>query len=390
MLDPENVARQRRELMINTDTRQYYVADYSESEMAKDASTANKHFRVREYIKPRDNGGLSDFSHEWLLAPDSEIWSPRFLGLGENGFQKLEFQNPPYVAASRLGGDARKYNNTFVIQLNGCDYECSYCFVDRALNKPDLGKGRYFTPKEMVDEFQSERSKYQASDRELNVIRLTGGEVACLTPELILDISIELEERGLSDTVFVWADCNLSTSIYLERVLEDLKRVAEGANFGIVGCLKAIGNGQSGSQDFAETTNATPGSFSKQFEVLDFLVNTMHADTYVYLVPFILGKRTEFKERLNDCCVRLRQINVNLPLRANMLQIRNYSPVKENMLSAFKDGRSLPEYHGEMFEDWFPKFIEIQKNITQIWFDEILPSFYKDSEIYRYRCEVPL
>jgi uncharacterized Fe-S cluster-containing radical SAM superfamily protein len=385
--NPEIIAKQRRELMRNAKTKQYFVSDYSEAEMAKDASIIGNNFRIREYIKLRD---ADDYGQEWLSAPLSEMWSTKFLGLGENGFQKLEFQNPPYVASLKLGGDPRKYNNTFVIQLNGCDYECSFCFVDRSLNKTELGKGKYFTAKDMVDEFQKERSKHLGTREELNVIRLTGGEVACITPELIIDLCGELEKRNLSSNVYVWSDCNLSTSTYLEGVLDKLRHVIKSFNFGIVGCLKAIGDGKSGSQDFAETTNAQPEFFSKQFEALDFLINKLRADTYVYLVPIFLGKPVELKERMRECCSRLRQIHKNLPLRVNVLQIRNYSPVKENMLNAFKEGRKLPVYNGERFEDWLPKFVEMQRNITKIWFENVLPSFYSTSEIRRYRCQVPI
>ena len=355
--------------------------------MEKDASTTSNHFRIREYIKPRD--AQDCYSRVWLDSEIDEIWSSKFLGVDQNGLQRLEFQNPPYVAAMKLGGSPKKYNKAFVVQLNGCDYECSYCFVDRKLNTPEFGNGKYFTAKEIMDQFEVERSRLESS-KDVNVIRLTGGESTCLAPELIIDISEEIESRNLSNEVFVRADCNLSTSACLEKVLEDLRKVAQKNNFGIVGCLKSIGNGESGKQDFAETTGAEPMFFSKQFEVLDFVVNKMRADTYLYFVPIILGKIAEYRTRLRECCERLMQINKNLPLRVNILQIRNYSPVKKNMLDAFREGRKLPNYNGEIYEEWFPRFIQEQKTITSIWHNEILPSFYKGNDINRYRCQVPL
>jgi len=141
MIDPEEVAKQRRSLIAKLDAREYFIADYCGSDMSKDTPITERYFRIKEYIKPREPG---DYGQEWLQASISDVWSSKFIGLAKEGFQKLEFQNPPYAAAYRLKGDPRHYNDTFVIQTNGCDYECSFCFVDRELNKPELGKGKYF------------------------------------------------------------------------------------------------------------------------------------------------------------------------------------------------------------------------------------------------------
>jgi len=388
MIDPETVAKQRRRLMIDIKRRRYYVADYSKSVMAKDTLVAERYFRVREYIKSRDPG---DYGQAWLDASSSEVWSTKFIGLAENGFQKLEFQNPPYVAALKLGGDPRQYNNTFVIQPNGCNFECSFCFVDRELNKPELGKAKYFSAKEMVDVFLKERRRYLKEGKELNVIRLSGGETTCLIPELILDVHDEIEHRNLSDSVYIWADCNLSTLTYLRDAQDGLSKIARNKNFGIVGCLKTGGNEQSGQNDFAHITKAQPEYFSKQFEVLGFLVNTIKADTYVYLVPIIYGEKDIYQKRLHESVLRLLKIHENLPLRTNVLQIRKYSPVEKNIRTAFREGRPLPKYDDKNLEYWYQKiFIQTQKTITRIWYEEILPKFYEAAELNTYRCQIPL
>jgi len=153
-IDPESVAEKRRNQILRLDPKKYLITDYSGSEMAKDTPITERCFRIREYIKSRDQG---DYGQIWLNASVSDIWSRKFIGLAEDGFQKLEFQNPAYVAAHRLGGDPRHYNDTFVIQINGCNFECSYCYVDRQLNNPEFGKGEYFSVNEMFNVFLRER-----------------------------------------------------------------------------------------------------------------------------------------------------------------------------------------------------------------------------------------
>lgn len=72
MIDPDNIARQRRNLMIKLDTREYFIADYWGSEMTKDTPNTERYFRIREYIKSRDPG---DYGQKWLDAPISDIKS---------------------------------------------------------------------------------------------------------------------------------------------------------------------------------------------------------------------------------------------------------------------------------------------------------------------------
>jgi uncharacterized Fe-S cluster-containing radical SAM superfamily protein len=387
MLALEEIASQKRRLMFDKKKRKFFLVDFSGSDMAKDSSIVTKNFRVREYIKGRNSG---DSSQEWLSVPESEIWSTKFLGLSDQGFQKLEFQNPAYAAASKLGGDPRKYNETFVVELNGCDYECSYCFIDRSLNKPELSKGAYLSAEEIIDEFLLQKAKFRKNGKELNVVRITGGEATSLVPEIIIDISNELKKRNLSKEVFVWIDCNLSTLTYLKNVEDELRDIFSAENIAIVGCLKAVGNQKTAAKDFRIITNTEENAFSKQFDVLDFLVNKVKADMYVYLVPIIQCETAFFIQRLYECLQKLREIDQNLPLRVNMLQVRNYSPVKVNMLTAFQEGRGIDGINPDKYEESWTDFNERQKLVTRLWFEHILPSFYKSEEINRFRSQVPL
>lgn len=367
--------------------RQYYIADLLKSNIIKDTPVTERYFRIRRYIKQRDVG---DYGEKWLNANSSEIWSNEFLGLSCDGFQKLEFQNPPYSAAYRLGGDPRKYNDTFVIQVNGCNYECSYCFNDRNINMAKPNTGKFFNVKEILDFFENEREKQQKEGNQLNVIRLSGGEVTCLVPELIVDIMEELNLRALSDSVYVWADCNLSTSKYLENVEQEIRQVAKMKNFGIVGCLKTLGNEETGKRDFSLITKAKPEYFSKQFYVLDFLVNKIKLDTYVYVVPISWGDEENIRENVFSSAKRLSEINRNLPLRTNIIKIRPYDVAKINMMHAFEEGRPLPHFDSKNFDQWCEEvFIAQQRYIVKIWYDEVLPSFYGKDKI-DYECTIPL
>lgn len=387
-IDSEVVAAKRRNLIIQPSTKEYFIADYWGSKMTKDTPITERYFRIREYIKPRDS---NPYAQEWLNAPLSDIWSTKFTGLAEDGFQKLEFQNPAYAAALRFRGDPREYNDTFVIQTNGCDFECSFCFEDRELNRPEHGKGKYFAVREMIDIFLGERASRLKKKLPLNVIRLSGGEVACLAPELILDVQCELEKRGLTDQIYLWVDCNLSTTKYLQYVKDDLRELASKKNFGIVGCLKTAGNGRSGDNDFSRITRVRPDYFEKQFETLDFLVNTIQADTYVYLIPIIWGDSETYRQRLWECAKRLSQINANLPPRTNVLRIRDYTPVETNISAAFTEGRPLPKYDNSNYRDWFDRiFVQDQKRITRIWYEEIMPKMFRSDQLTKYRCQIPL
>lgn len=373
LIDPESRADEVRKYMLETSRsgRRYFVANLEESD--QEGEVFREFFRPRDYMKSRE--GSSRYVGEWLKAPLSEMWSPKFLGLDECGIQKLEFQNPAHVAGYNLGGDPRDYNRVFAIQLNGCTYECSYCFVPRDLNKPEKGMGKLLSAEEMVDTFREARDRYLKDGTPLHVIRITGGEATSVVPEIILDVHGEIQHQRLDD-VYVWADCNLSTTKYLRSVETDLKEIARQKNFGMVGCLKAIGDGETGKEDFANITKAGPQHFQKQFEALDYLVNEIRADLYVYLTPIITGTKAEVTERLMICARKLSRIDSNLPLRTNILQIKHYGPSVKNVFSAGQEGRPLPWYDERM--------------VFEAWYHDVLPKLFSRDEMECYRCQVPL
>lgn len=315
---------------------------------------------------------------DWLTASLEKVWSTRFLGLDENGIQKLEFQNPPYVAAQRLGGDPREYNRVFAIQLNGCTYECAFCFVPREINDPEFNMGCFFSAHEMIDYFEKIRKASVENDgKDIKVIRLTGGEATSIVPEIILDIWNEIDSRGLSNTVYLWIDTNLSTKKYIEKVSGELQIIFTQRNVGIVGCVKTIGDGTAGKEDFAIITKAEPRFSSMQFNIIDFLITDLEADFYLYIVPILSGNKDIVMQRIEKCVKRLREIDENLPLRTNLIHIHyEYDPVERNLERARVEGRHLP--------------ITNERIVLDTWHNKVLPRFYSKRYLSKLMCQIPL
>ena len=369
-IDPGLRASENRKYMIKitSEGRKYFLAHIGASSQV--GGDYKDFFRVRDYIKPRPLS--SKYMEKWLNASLEEVWSAEFLGLDECGLPKLEFQNPPYSAAYRLGGDPREYNRTFTVQVNGCTYECSYCFVPREINDPKKRHGAFFSAKEIIDNFEKARKEVG----NLKVIRISGGEAASIIPEIIVDIYHELENRKLTEEVYLWIDTNLSFDGYLKQIENDLKEIMTKRNVGVVGNIKSIGDGEIGKEYFELITGSDCQFFEKQFELAEYWVSTLKSDFYIYLTPIISEERQIIKERLIAFVKKLRKIHVNLPLRVEIIQIHPYGPALENAKNAAKQGRPLP---------WFNERI-----VYDIWYNQVLPEYYDTSEIYEYKCKIPL
>jgi len=374
-IDPIQRGEDYRKLMMKAEANQikFLVSKIVGTKQETDSSIFDECFRVREYIKTRDS---SNWMEKWQHASLEEVFSPAFLGLDDTGMQKLEFQNPPYVAAFRLGGDPRDYNNAFTVQVAGCCYECSFCYVPKELNNPTSGHGSFLSASEILDAFERARRDYSNKGTAVNVIRLSGGEVTTLVPELIASVNLEINKRNMSRSTYLWVDTNLSSTKQLEPFEDEFKVLARQRNIGFVGCLKAIGNRQTGSVDFSTITGASPEFFESQFQALDYFVNDLEADFYVYILPIVLDHgKDRLQIRLQETFHELRDIHENLPLRTNMLTIHEYTPTKANLRDAEKEGRPLKSF-GE-------------KSVFETWY-QILRQNYTSNELLRYRCQVPL
>jgi len=325
------------------------------------------YFRYKNYIS-----GDNEFENEWLIVKFKEIWSTKFLGLIDNFWsksideiKKLEYQNPPYSAAYRLIGkteDPRNYNKVFAIQVSGCTFECNFCYVPPEINKANPVLGKFFSPKEIIDYFLSAKSK---SKEPMNVIRITGGEPT-LIPEIIIDIYNEIEKRKLE--LYLWIDTNLSMTKYIENVESDLKNIIQKRNVGVVGCFKGVCK-----EDFSILTGAEPRFYENQFETAKLLLD-WKTDFYIYLPALVYENNIENK--IKEFIKRLQNLNKNLPLRVEMLIIKDYPGAVINIREKEKEGRPMPKTD--------------QRVVFDLWYDKLLPKYYSKDMLSKFCCEIPL
>jgi uncharacterized Fe-S cluster-containing radical SAM superfamily protein len=314
------------------------------------------------------------FKFKWYIKPEffsaKEIWSHKLVGLSENFWstplrqvKKIRFQNPPYSAAYRLNGEPKNYNKALTVQIAGCNYDCNFCYIPRALNSANLKYGKYFSAKEIVETFLKAR---KASDEPLKVIRLTGGEII-IVPEIIVDVYRELENKDVDD-FYIWIDTNLSTKKYLENIEDDLKSIIKKRNVGIIGCFKGVSK-----EDFSIITGAEQRFYENQFEATKLLLD-WKADFYAYLPALVYENNIE--EKIKVFIEELRRLNKNLPLRIEVDMIIEYSGAIINMIEKSKQGRPLPKTNQKMFFD--------------LWHNKLLPKYYSKDMLNKFSCEIPL
>jgi len=308
---------------------------------------------------------------ELLSLSSKELWSPKFVGIVKNptsvnlrNVKKLEFQNPPYSAAFRLkgkNGSPKDYNRSFVVQVSGCDYACNYCYVPPETNACEKNFGKYFSIKEIIDCFLKARKEFTEP---INVIRITGGETTII-PEVILDIYSEMEKI---EGTYLWIDTNLSTTKYLERLEDDLKNIMQKRNVGVVGCFKGVDK-----NDFSLITGAEEKFYDNQFETAKLFLN-WKTDFYVYLPALIYENNIENK--IDDFIKKLQNLNKNLPLRVEVLIIKEYPAAVRNMELKAKECRPMPKTDQRVFFD--------------LWYNKLLPKYYSKDMLRKFCCEIPL
>jgi uncharacterized Fe-S cluster-containing radical SAM superfamily protein len=364
MFNPEKRAELVRSKMMKNG--KYLVTRIGGSVQEADPNKIlDMYFRYKNYIS-----GDNEFENEWLKAPFSEVWSTKFLGLVENFWsrpideiKKLEYQNPPYSAALAFGRkDPRDYNKVFAVQLSGCTYSCNFCYVPPEINLANPAFGKFFSPKEILNYFLSAKSR---SKEPMNVIRITGGEPTII-PEIIVDIYNEIEKRDLK--IYIWIDTNLSMTKYLENIESDLKNIMKKRNVGVVGCFKGFCK-----EDFSILTGAEPKFYDKQFEAAKLFLD-WKTDFYVYLPALIYNDDVEKKAK--GFVQRLQELNKNLPLRVEMLIIKNYPGAVINIREKANQGRPMPTID--------------QKLVFDLWYNKLLPKLYSKEMLNKFCCEIPL
>jgi MoaA/NifB/PqqE/SkfB family radical SAM enzyme len=111
----------------------------------------------------------------------------------------------PFIAAERFGGDPDRYANQFIVQLKGCNLDCPYCYVTR---EGVWGKHSTKTSSDLIQAFKESGT---------NVFHLMGGAPALQMkqwPDLI---------KGLSNSIF-HSDLMLTESLYNPEVLKQISK----------------------------------------------------------------------------------------------------------------------------------------------------------------------
>jgi len=364
MFDPEKRAELLRPKMMKDG--KYFIAKIAGSgeEVKEDENRIayNTYFKFKWYIN----------NPKLLSLSPRELWSPKLLGLVENPLKadiyhikKLKFQNPPYSAAYRLKGkwsDIRLYSRSFLFHVGGCDYNCNFCYVPPETNACNPNFGKYFSVKEMIEYFKKARKEF---DEPINVIRITGGEATTIIPEIIIETYEEMEK--IEDT-YLWIDTNLSTTKYMEKLESDMKSIMQKKNVGVVGCFKGVSE-----EDFSMLTGAKQEFYEKQFETAKLFLD-WKTDFYVYLPALIYENNIEVKTKI--FIKKLQELNKNLPLRVEVLIIKDYPAAVKNMELKAREGRPTPKNDQRIFFD--------------LWYNKLLPKFYSKEMLNKFCCEVPL
>lgn len=161
-----------RKSLIYPRASRFMLADISGSLEEKDtkasahAKVVNNFFRTKLYLKP----GEED----------------RFRG------------EPAGIAAKKLGIGATACNNVFTTQINGCNLNCWYCYVDRRNLDANIEYGNYFSAEEILLHFLAASKISENSEKpddKLNILRLSGGEVF-LVPEIIYYVINTIKKSG--------------------------------------------------------------------------------------------------------------------------------------------------------------------------------------------------
>ncbi len=311
------------------------------------------YFRYKDYID----------DPKWMSSGEEEKWSAKFLGPGKNGFKSTEFQNPTYSAAFNLKRNLSEFTKVFTIQVAGCNYSCNYCFVPRELNSADESYGRFFSAREIIEEFLKIKKN---SETPMNVIRISGGE-SFIIPEIVIDLYDQMMKSSADS--YLWIDTNLSAIEIIKKYRSKLEKVFSKKNVGIVGCFKGTAK-----EDFSLITGADGKFYKYQFETAKLLID-LGADFYSY-VPAYVYNENEAEDKLNGFISELQKIDHNFPLRLEMLKVEDFPAAKINFELAKKEGRAIPET---------PQAI-----IFDLWYNKILPKHYSAEKLRKFCCEISL
>lgn len=201
-----------------------------------------------------------------------------------------------------------------VFQNAGCNWRCWYCFVDYKLLSANLKYSKMHSADWLMD-------RYLEQDDPPRIIDLSGGQPD-LTPEWVLWMIQELDKRGLSQSVFLWSDDNLSND-YFWRYLSAANRemILSYRNYAKVCCFKGFDE-----VSFSHNTGANPTLFSGQLDLFARQVK-LGLDLYCY-VTLTTPQVSNIDSAMSAFVDKLQRISHYLPLRTVPLEIVSFSPVR--------------------------------------------------------------
>lgn len=346
--NPVELAEKLRPRMIDLENKKVLLAVLAGTEQQKDL-TENRFwesvFRSKIYTKAEDaerdhfRGEPASIAAAKLTIPGERVVTPR------------------------------ECNAVFLGQINGCNLNCWYCYVDRVSNSANPKYGKLFSAEEYLMQFLIEARKHQNSenpDMKLNVLRISGGEVF-IVPEIIVWMVEAVEKYRLEDHIYVWVDCNLATGDFYWKYLtpEQRAKIRNFKNLGVCVCHKGFDR-----QTFHENTGAAPEFFDRQFSLHKLLIDE-GLDVYSYLYP-VTGSAYKLRTRLATFIDLLRnEVSEYAPLRMATPPIKVYGPTEK---------RLTPER---------AKAIENQWKAMKIWKEE-LQKRYTPEELSLKPHEVPV
>jgi uncharacterized Fe-S cluster-containing radical SAM superfamily protein len=200
-----------------------------------------------------------------------------------------------------------------VFQNAACNWRCWYCFVPFNLLAADPARSRWISVPELFELYLREPNHPFVMD-------LSGGQPE-LTPEWVLWTIDEVARRGMEREIYVWSDDNLSCD-YFWRYLSNKQQeqIANCAFYGRAACFKGFDAGS-----FAFNTQADPGWFDRQFDLMSRLVAS-GMDVYGY-VTLTAPSSNDLQARMRVFLDRLQTIDEYLPLRMVPLEVQEFTPV---------------------------------------------------------------
>lgn len=300
--DPIRLAERLRPRMIDLKNKKVLLAVLAGTEQQEDLTESRfweNVFRSKIYVKAADT--------DYFRGEPAGVAAEKLTLFGERTITPKEC------------------NAAFLGQINGCNLNCWYCYVDRVSNSADPKYGEFFSAEEYLMRFLVEARKHQNSEKlALNILRISGGEVF-IVPEIIVWMVETVERYGLEDHIYIWTDCNLATGNFYWKYLtpEQREKIRNFKNLGVCVCHKGFDR-----QTFHENTGAAPEFFDEQFRLHRRLIDE-GLDIYSYLYPVTSSARN-LRKRITAFMDKLREeIGEYAPLRMATPPIKIYSPTKK-------------------------------------------------------------